>query len=230
MHLDDSGRFIVLVCELNGKKFTLVNIYLPNTKQLSFLKKVWKKVSTMKQGHVIMCGDFNVVPNRELDVSNQTKHSRSRSTLNGFISSSGLYDVWRCQHSSEKDYTFYSNVHHMHSRIDLFLVDKFILQQITKSDLHCITWSDHAPISVVVGDRCAETRANRWRNDIFTLSQPQNLAKSEKAIKDFFFPSMPPRWAILSRYGTHIRFTWEVCLYRWVQEQRDRDLKSWMTY
>lgn len=204
MHLDDSGRFIVLVCELNGKILILVNIYLPNTKQLSFLKKVWKKVSAMRQGHVIMCGDFNVVPNRELDVSSQTKHLRSRSTLNGFISSSGLYDVWRCQHLSEKDYTYYSNVHHSYSRIDLFLVDKFILQQISKSDLHCITWSDHAPISVVMGDRCAETRANRWRNDIYTLSQPQNLEKTGKAIKEFFSINAPSVSDPFT-YGTHIR-------------------------
>lgn len=113
--------------------------------------------------------------------------------------------------------TFFSSIHHTYSRIDLFLVDKFILQQITKSELHCITWSDHHPISVVVGDRCAETRANRWRNDIFTISQPQNLTKIEKAIKEYFAinaPSVSDPFTLWNAhkvyvvyYGTHIRFT-----------------------
>lgn len=39
VNLDVSGRFIILVCEINKAVYTLVNVYLPNYKQLSFLKK-----------------------------------------------------------------------------------------------------------------------------------------------------------------------------------------------
>lgn len=47
-YLDISGRYLVLACEIHNAKHTLVNIYLPNTKQASFLKKIWKKVSFMR--------------------------------------------------------------------------------------------------------------------------------------------------------------------------------------
>lgn len=103
-HLDNSGRFIVLVCEIFTVKYTLINVYLPNTNQLRFLKKIWKKVDSMKQGHVILCGDFNAIPNKELDCTNPKRLNYRRTTLAEFIATSGLFNVWRCQHSSEKDY------------------------------------------------------------------------------------------------------------------------------
>lgn len=36
--------------------------YLPNTNQLRFLKKIWKRVASLKQGHVILCRDFKCNP------------------------------------------------------------------------------------------------------------------------------------------------------------------------
>lgn len=42
-------------------------------------------------------------------------------------------------------------MHHTYSFIDVFLVDKFMLQKIVKSDIHVISWSDHAPVSISVG-------------------------------------------------------------------------------
>lgn len=37
------SSFIILICEINQVKYTLVNLYLPNTKQISFLNKILKK-------------------------------------------------------------------------------------------------------------------------------------------------------------------------------------------
>lgn len=185
-HLDPSGRFIILICELYKIKYTLVNIYLPNTHQIRFLKKIWKKVESLKQGHVILTGDFNVIPNKELDLSNPLRSKQRRATLSQFLASSNLFDVWRCQHSTERDFTIFSNVHHTYSRIDLFLVDKFMLQKIEKSNIHVITLSDHAPISISVGDQGIETRANRWRYDIFTLSHQENLKSIRRALNEYF--------------------------------------------
>lgn len=105
----------------------------------------------MRQGKVILCGDFNAILDKDVDLSSVTRHQQCRATLAQFISSSGLYDVWRCQHSSERDLTFFSNVHHTYSRIDLFLVDKFLLQKVVKSELHYIMWSGHASIYISVG-------------------------------------------------------------------------------
>lgn len=60
-----------------------------------------------------------------------------------------------------KNYTFFSNVHHTYSCIDLFLVDTFFLQKVTKSDIRYITWSDHASISISVGEIRTKRKPNR---------------------------------------------------------------------
>lgn len=161
----------------------------------------------MKQGNVI-CGDFNAVPDKDLDLSSDTSLQQRRATLDSIISSSGLYDIWSCQHSSEKDFTFFSNVHHTYSRIDLFLTDKFLLQQVVKSEIHCITWSDHAPISISVGDHRAAIRASRWRNDINTLSQPTHSNQIGKALTEFFninAPSVDDPFTLWNTHKVYIR-------------------------
>lgn len=47
---DDSGRFVILVCEVNNVKCMLVNVYLPNVHHLSYIRKIWKKVTKVRQG------------------------------------------------------------------------------------------------------------------------------------------------------------------------------------
>lgn len=180
------------------------------------MKKIWKKVSSMRQGNIIMCRDFNAIPDKDLDLCSVTRHQQHRTTLNQFISSSGLYNVWRCQHSSEKYFMFFSNVHHTYSCMDLFLVDKFLLQKVVKSEIQCITWSDHAPISISVGDQCTVTRANRWWNNIYNLSQPKNSDQIDKALKEFFTINAP-RSMIPKHCGIPTKSTLGGYLYKWVQ-------------
>lgn len=37
--IDDSGRYVILHCTLNSRKFTILLLYAPNTYQLTFIKK-----------------------------------------------------------------------------------------------------------------------------------------------------------------------------------------------
>lgn len=57
---------------------------------------------------------------------------------------------------------------------DTFLVDTFLLQNVHKSVIDNITWSDHAPVSITVGRGWLGTRANSWRNDVLMMSQPDH--------------------------------------------------------
>lgn len=119
LHTDTQGRFIILVCEINNTVYTLVNLYVPNTGQISFLNKIWEKVTKLKQEKLILCGDFNLVPDGTIDVQGSTPKKPRTSTLLTFLHSNELYDIWGCQHASERDFTFFSKPHCFSTRSHL---------------------------------------------------------------------------------------------------------------
>lgn len=55
---DDNGCFLILVCKFNDVLYTLVNIYAPNVRQIAFLNKMLKKISSCWQGFLILGGDL----------------------------------------------------------------------------------------------------------------------------------------------------------------------------
>lgn len=97
---------------------------------------------------MVLCGDFNWVPDPTVD---STSHSKwSTASLQGPLHSADLYNVWRCFHSNERDFAFFSSPHLSYMRIDLFLVDHQTLCKVVSSSINNITWSDHASINLTV--------------------------------------------------------------------------------
>lgn len=139
--LDYEGRYIMLTGDLNPKPYTIVFVYTPNFHQLRVLQKGFKLISLVKYEQLLRCGDFNMTVDPYLDSSSTTK-KRHLSPQN-FSTERGVYDVWWCQYSNERDYTSFS-------RIDVFLTDQWLLQSVSSSCIHNVTWSDHADISLVM--------------------------------------------------------------------------------
>lgn len=181
---DDLGRFVLLVAEINGALYTLINIYAPNKKPVKFIKKMVKLAKQKQKGSLILCGDFNAVMNTDIDCSSVGR--RRRPNIGPFCYGEGLYDPWRCLHTTEKDYSYFSGVHGSYSRIDLFLTDKFTLQKITKAHIHSITWSDHAPVTMEIIDRTKSVHRPLWRNNTYILAHPQFSAELQKKLTDYF--------------------------------------------
>lgn len=129
--LDHEGRYIILICSLNNSLFTLGNVYAPNVHQISFLRKLKRKIDTVQKGALLWCGDFNLTPDFNLDFSIPSR--RRNLSLGPLLKEFQLQDIWRCQHTSERDFTFFSPCHNSYSRIDLFLSDQWTLQKISQS-------------------------------------------------------------------------------------------------
>lgn len=150
------------------------------------MNKLWRKVKQQTYGHVVLCGDLNAISNHQLDISNTTYRKGFRTTISSFTNLTNLYDLWRCHHSTEKDFTFFSQVHLSYSRIDMFLLDKFLLQKISKSEIGTITWTDHAPVSITVGSHGFSTWANRWKNNVHLFSDSAIALDIETLLIEFF--------------------------------------------
>lgn len=57
-----------------------------------------------------------------------------------------VHDVWICYRASKCDFTYFSPQYNSYTQIDMFLVDKLILQKVFSSTIADITWSNHAAI------------------------------------------------------------------------------------
>lgn len=137
-----------------------------------------------KQGNLIFCGDFSAPMDPVMDTSKEG--TISRKGLSPIFSSEDMYDAWRCLHTTERDFTFFSHVHKSYSRIDYFIADKLLLPKITKACIHNITWSDHAPITLEINQGLPCSNSYIWRNNTFILSQETHLSVLRKNLEEFF--------------------------------------------
>lgn len=66
---DPGGRYLILICNINSTLYTIVNIYTPNSHQLKFINKMLKKIESLRKGALVICGDFNLAPDKTLDTT-----------------------------------------------------------------------------------------------------------------------------------------------------------------
>lgn len=118
---DDVGRFVVCEFCFHGKSFRVVSLYTPNRNPArdQFLEQVglWVDPSIP----IILCGDFNTVFDRSLDLvgSDPTYTSReSFLALAHLFHTSCVIDAWRYLHPSSSCFTWLSPDGSVFSRID----------------------------------------------------------------------------------------------------------------
>lgn len=98
--VDEGGRYIIITGDINSQPYTLVTAYTPNSHQIRFICKLLKRISTMRYGNLIICGDFNLTVNTKLDIT--IKKPTHTTILRHLLHTEELYDSWRCLHANEK--------------------------------------------------------------------------------------------------------------------------------
>lgn len=220
---DPDGRFLILQGDFNSLPLTLVSIYAPNSHQLRFLHRVIKRTRSSLYGSMILCGDFNTVVDNVLDVSGQSQSRRP--TLSPLLHKEQLYDVWRCLHGSERDYSFYSSRHRSYSRIDLFITGLPILGKTSSSAVKNITWSDHAAVEMVVEEGGPRERTSIWRCNTRILQDPLYGKEIRQRSLEFFelnTHSVTDPWSL---WGAHKAFIQGICIQQTARANKSHNLK-----
>ena len=77
INTDNFRSFIILQCFLKLDTLTLVNIYAPNTDSPSFFKSNFDTVDSLDDNNsLIICGDYNLVQDPDLDYHNYKSKSQ----------------------------------------------------------------------------------------------------------------------------------------------------------
>lgn len=149
---DPGGRYVMVTGSINSFPITCLNVYGPNVDDPNFFRKIFDLLPDLSTTNLIIGGDFNCYLDPYLDrlSSRVPPIIKSVDVLNNLMRSVNLVDVWRLQHPTDRDYSFFSHVHKSYTRIDFFLIDAKLIPGVLQSKYHSILISDHAPLTMLV--------------------------------------------------------------------------------
>lgn len=182
---DKEGRYILVIGEIHFTPITLLNIYGPNLDDSEFFRKTFSLIPDTSTTNLIIGGDFNMVLDTYLDRSSTQRVAPSNASnfLNTFIKNTNLFDVWRTLNVTGREYSFYSRVHNVYTRIDYFLLDGKLMSGVNNVKYHNIIISDHCLVSVSLGLLGGD--GNSYILEVRTLTRKQFCEYLETQIKLF---------------------------------------------
>ena len=147
------GRLQSLELEINEHTVTIINIYGPNTDDVSLFNKLDEYLGSNDEKTFIIGGDFNTILDVELDKKhgNKNTHPNVRKKILSIIDENSLKDIWRIQHPEKQQYTWQSNTKLViFSRLDYFLLSENITNYIIKTQIKPGYNSDHSLVSIEI--------------------------------------------------------------------------------
>lgn len=146
---DEEGRCVILDLTINAQRLTLGNVYGPNDDNPVFFNMIQTKLGDHDNGLTILGGDFNVVQDYSLDISNirNQNNPKAHEKVNNMKEELDLYDPWRLQNPDTKTFTW-NNSRQQQSRLDYFLISGEALNFIESTLIKPGYRSDHSLIEI----------------------------------------------------------------------------------
>ena len=176
----------MVIGTIGGPKITLVNLYAPNEDCPNFFKIIASLLVDKAEGIILIGGDFNCVLRQTVDMlpAGMGSMPKKSITLHAMMDEMGLMDVWRHLHPREKDYTFMSQVHGSHSRLDMFLISGMDIYRASEYNIEPITISDHAPVTIKI-QIGLKKQIKYWRLNVSLLNDEAIQQELRKNLTDY---------------------------------------------
>lgn len=147
----NTGNALILVLEIE-KHFilTLVNLYGPNKDTPSFYSNLSKQLSELESDFTVICGDWNLVQNYDLDCYNyKTKNNpKSHETVLNLKETFNWVDPWRIQHPDTRRFTWFRRTPVKKSRLDFFLISEELMNRVEQTSILPGYKTDHSLITM----------------------------------------------------------------------------------
>lgn len=143
-------------------------------------------IADKAEGIILIGGDFNCVLRAAVDRLPAGSGSKSQKSLAllALMGELGLVDVWRSLHRKERDFTFFSQVHCAHSRLDMFLMSGTDSFRATECNIEANTISDHAPVCLKL-KMSPNNNFKYWRANLSILNKEIVKQELQKSIIDY---------------------------------------------
>lgn len=146
------GRYVLVKGKLDNVLVTFACISVPpESDKNKFFTQLFDKIVTFSEGILVCAGDWNTVLNYSLDTTSEKRHNLHMSkSLNILIKETGMFDVWRNLHASEKDFTHFSATHQTHAKIDFFLMSIVDRHRVKECSVGTSDVSDHNAVYLTI--------------------------------------------------------------------------------
>ena len=147
---DINGNYLALDISIEHQRLTLINLYGPNTDTPIFFETISEIIDDFDNSSYILCGDFNLVINPDLDYYNYVNinNEKARSKLLEIIEHKNLVDPFREIFPNKKRYTWRKRSPLKQSRLDFFLISDDLLPSLKDSNIESSYRSDHSIINL----------------------------------------------------------------------------------
>lgn len=163
---DTNGRQLILDISFNEQSLVICNICTPNEDVPDFFTKTMASARACNSAEHIICGDFNLVLNPNLDRLNTVNNNnKSMSTINDLLNECEMCDVWRVRNPASKKYTWHKDSRASKaSRIDFFLISNSLIANVTECDItSSFGLSDHSAVSLVLTQNTSPRGMGYWK-------------------------------------------------------------------
>ena len=184
---DPDGRYLIVSGRIESRHYTFLNIYAPNFDNPGFFRKVFNLIPDLSATHLIAAGDYNAILDIYTDrlSTRPTTPSNCTITLNNLIRTMNLVDIWRLQHPTDKEYSFFSHPHKSYTRIDYFLTDARLTADVLHTKYHNILISDHSPVELKIRLNTVKPQYS-WRFNPLLLNDKPFFDQTAKKITEYF--------------------------------------------
>ena len=124
--IDPNGNFIIMELKMSDKTLTLASIYGPNDDRPQFYKILRKNIIDFNNDNVVICGDWNLVLDPEIDTENyrHINNPNARQEVLKFIDEDQYIDIFRFI-NDDKGLTWRRlNPEKKQARLDFFLISE----------------------------------------------------------------------------------------------------------
>ena len=137
---DSEGRLLSLLITNNNIRINLVNIYAPTypAERGTFFQSL--EPYFFRNSRLILSGDFNCFDSA-LDKMGRSIVTDSR--LTDLKTVNFLREAWRLKHSKERQYTWFNSDLSIASRLDTFLISRYLCAQVISCEIRPCVYSDH---------------------------------------------------------------------------------------
>lgn len=184
---DPGGNYLMLELTVRGKNFLLCSLYGPNKDTPVFYETLQANIESFNCERVIICGDFNLVLNPELDYFNykRTNNCKARQKVLKLIEDNDFVDIFRENNPDAKEYTWRKARPLKQSRLDFFLMSENLLSWFPNSVIESSCQSDHSMIALSLKFNDFKKGEGCWKFDNSLLKDGTFLKLINKVIKDY---------------------------------------------